>query len=166
MYYVYINPTTTTSSSLAIYLGTSHPDSTGALPGNPTWRALGRFYNNNAGDIDQYSITHWTDRNAWEYVVTEWEDHTPTGEHTTNTTYDGSWRRVGDSIEVLEYVTYTGTSNTAVGNPTHDIPLGLRASVLIPLTGFVLPGGPSSFEDFSAGFGATIVRVPHRFPCL
>jgi len=46
--------------------------------------------------------------------VTDWVDYTPTGTWNTNVTYNGKWRRVGDSMEIRARVLCSGAPN-AVG---------------------------------------------------
>lgn len=52
-----------------------------------------------------------------EYVfgtpITDWQTYTPTGSWTTNTTYSGRWRRVGDTLEAQINVGLAGAPNTA-----------------------------------------------------
>lgn len=51
-------------------------------------------------------------------VVGEWQSYTPTGGMTTNTTYTGKWRRVGDSIQVRIKVAFSGAPNATPLRPT------------------------------------------------
>ena len=44
-------------------------------------------------------------------VVGQWVSFTPTGSFTTNTTYKGKYRQVGDSIEVYTELNFTGAPN-------------------------------------------------------
>lgn len=46
-------------------------------------------------------------------TITEWVSFTPTGGWSTNTTYAGFWRRVGDTIEVQTKVTVSGAPTSA-----------------------------------------------------
>lgn len=46
-------------------------------------------------------------------AVTDWVSYTPTGSWTTNTTYTGRWRRVGDSMEIKALVSLSGAPNAA-----------------------------------------------------
>ena len=46
-------------------------------------------------------------------AVTDWVSFTPTGSWTTNTTYTGQWRRVGDSMEVRTHLALAGAPTTA-----------------------------------------------------
>ena len=41
-------------------------------------------------------------------IITEWQEFTPTGTWTTNTTYTGRWRRVGDSAEYFIQANLSG----------------------------------------------------------
>lgn len=52
----------------------------------------------------------------------DWVSFTPTGGWTTNTTYTGKWRRVGDSMEVQVFVSLSGAPNAA--NLTINLPSG------------------------------------------
>lgn len=54
--------------------------------------------------------------------ITDWVSYTPTGSWTTNTTYSGRWRRVGDQLEVRGAVNLTGAPNAA--NLTINLPTG------------------------------------------
>jgi hypothetical protein len=55
--------------------------------------------------------------------VTDWVSFTPTGSWTTNTTYTGRWRRVGDDLEAQYYVTLAGAPTAAA--LTLNLPSGL-----------------------------------------
>ena len=57
-------------------------------------------------------------------ILTEWQDFTPTGTWTTNTTYTGHYRRVGDMLEVEFFLTLAGAPNAS--NLQIDIPFGLE----------------------------------------
>ena len=48
-------------------------------------------------------------------IVTGWQDYTPTGSWTTNTTYYGKYRRVGDSMEVKITVLQSGAASGSLG---------------------------------------------------
>lgn len=54
--------------------------------------------------------------------ATDWTAFTPTGLWTTNSTYTGFWRRVGDSMEVQTLVTLSGAPNAA--NYFPNLPAG------------------------------------------
>jgi hypothetical protein len=55
--------------------------------------------------------------------ITDWEPFTPTGGWTTNTTYTGRWRRVGDTAEIEALITLSGAPNNAA--PSISLPSGL-----------------------------------------
>jgi hypothetical protein len=46
-------------------------------------------------------------------IITEWQSFVPTGAWTTNTTYTGQWRRVGDSMEIQYTASTSGAPNAA-----------------------------------------------------
>lgn len=43
--------------------------------------------------------------------ITDWVSYTPTGSWTTNTTYTGKWRRVGDTVDVQAHLALAGAPN-------------------------------------------------------
>lgn len=47
--------------------------------------------------------------------VSDWTAFTPTGSFTTNTTYTGQYRRVGDTVEVHAFLAFSGTPNNPSG---------------------------------------------------
>lgn len=49
---------------------------------------------------------------AFGSATTDWKSYTPTGSWTTNTTYSGQYRRVGDNLEVLVQVDTSGAPNS------------------------------------------------------
>lgn len=49
-------------------------------------------------------------------AVSEWQTYTPTGAWSTNTTYTGRWRRVGDSMEINIKVALAGAPTSATFN--------------------------------------------------
>lgn len=54
--------------------------------------------------------------------VTDWVSYTPTGSWTSNTTYSGKWRRVGDTMEGQIVVSLSGTPNAT--SLTVNLPSG------------------------------------------
>lgn len=56
------------------------------------------------------------------YNIWTWRSFTPTGLWTTNTTYTGRWRRVGDSMEFAVRMAFAGTPD--VGDLSVNIPSG------------------------------------------
>lgn len=55
--------------------------------------------------------------------VSDWISYTPTGSHTTNATYTGLYRRVGDTLELKARVSYSGAT-TAATELTFNLPTG------------------------------------------
>lgn len=76
--------------------------------------------------------------------ITDWQSFTPTGSWSTNTTYTGKWRRVGDSMELDALATCSGAPTaTAV---TFSLPSGYTIDTS-KLT------GPSTFtSNLGIGF--------------
>jgi hypothetical protein len=72
--------------------------------------------------------------------VTDWQSFTPTGSMSTNTTYTGRYRRVGDSIQVNANVAWSGAPNAV--NLTVSIPSGLTIDTtkMVPGTGVATSG--------------------------
>lgn len=62
---------------------------------------------------------------AFGPMITDWVDFTPTGSWTTNTTYEGKYRRIGDSAEIKYRVALSGAPNASV--LFVDMPPGLSA---------------------------------------
>lgn len=54
--------------------------------------------------------------------VTDWVTYTPTGASSSNTTYTGRWRRVGDSMEVSANLAFSGAPTA--GDQTVSVPSG------------------------------------------
>lgn len=66
-------------------------------------------------------------------AMTDWVSYTPTGTWTTNATYTGSWRRVGDSMQLAAKVALTGAPT---GTFTVNLPTGytIDASKVLGVT--------------------------------
>lgn len=56
--------------------------------------------------------------------ITDWISYTPTGSLTTNATYTGKYRRIGDSAEIEARISFSGT-NTDNATGTFSLPSGL-----------------------------------------
>jgi hypothetical protein len=56
-------------------------------------------------------------------VVSDWMSYTPTGSLSTNATYTGKWRRVGDSMSVSARIAFSGATDAATAF-TINIPSG------------------------------------------
>lgn len=73
------------------------------------------------------SIEVISDGSNWHilkrYIDETWYSFTPTGSWSSNVTYTGYWKRLGDSIEVRSVITCSGAPTSA--NLTINIPSGL-----------------------------------------
>lgn len=76
--------------------------------------------------------------------VTDWESFTPTGSWTTNTTYAGKKRRIGDSLECWVKVLVSGAPTSAT--LTINLPSGLSIDTS------KAPGTPSAAGDGNFGW--------------
>ena len=79
--------------------------------------------NASAYDIYFDELRHGPAAKIQAPVVTEWQAYTPTGAWTTNTTYTGKYRRVGDTLEGMVKLTLSGAPTSAT--LTVEIPSGL-----------------------------------------
>jgi len=48
-------------------------------------------------------------------IFTSWVSYTPTGAYSTNVTYSGKWRRVGDTMEIRVMLEFTGVASGTMG---------------------------------------------------
>lgn len=71
-------------------------------------------------DIDRVSVG--PQDKVYGTAVTDWKSFTPTGSWSTNTTYTGFWRRVGDQMEVKYLLSLAGAPTSA--NLTVNLPSG------------------------------------------
>jgi len=74
-------------------------------------------------------------------AITDWQSFTPTGSWTTNTSYTGKWRRVGDEAEIAILVTCSGAP-TAIGLSV-NLPSGLSID-----TSKIMSANPDSDARF------------------
>lgn len=75
--------------------------------------------------------------------VTDWQTFTPTGTWTTNTTYLGSWRRVGDSLQMQYVITLSGTPNATT------------LSINLPV-GFTIDSNKINLNQFKNTYGYSL----------
>jgi len=89
-------------------------------------------------------------------VVGEWVAFTPTGAWSTNTTYTGFYRRIGDSAEIQYKLALSGAPTSA--NLTVNLPTGLTidSSKMADTTGGVNPVGQVVIYDASAAASANV----------
>ncbi len=59
--------------------------------------------------------------NSQDEIFTDWVSYTPTGDYSSNCTYSGKWRRVGDTMEVQAYLEFSGSPGGSFGV---DLPSG------------------------------------------
>jgi len=78
-------------------------------------------------NTEDESVTIHTDGTSWyvidRFVPSDWTSYTPTGSWTTNSTYTGYWKRIGDSVCLDLKVALAGAPNAA--NLSFNIPSGL-----------------------------------------
>ena len=84
-------------------------------------------------------------------VVTDWASFTPTGSWTANTTYTGSWRRIGDSAHIHVKIALSGAPTAA--NLTVNLPSGMTIDTSKLNTGANMSLALASGETLSAGAG-------------
>lgn len=63
-------------------------------------------------------------------IITDWESFTPVGIHSTNTTYTGTKRRVGQNLEMIIKVAYSGAPNDALQFITIPDSLNIDTSIM------------------------------------
>ena len=78
-----------------------------------------------------------------------WVSFTPTGSWTTNTTYTGSWRRVGNFIEIRNTLILSGAPNAVI--LTVNIPSGLTIDTADYPSGKPGPSGQTYTIDAGVG---------------
>jgi len=95
-------------------------------------------------------------------AISDWVSFTPTGSWTTNTTYAGRWRRLGDLAEVQYSLALAGAPNTA--DLTLNLPSGFSidtsklATTNYPSVGYgeILDSGLRGYEAMPTLNGTTI----------
>lgn len=85
--------------------------------------------------------------------VTDWQAYTPTGNMTTNATYSGFYRRVGDSVEVQAKIAFAGATDSTT--MSISLPTGLVIDTAKVFSGQSQALGTANLGDNSAGFGYT-----------
>ncbi len=90
--------------------------------------------------------------------ITDWTTFTPTGSWTTNTTYNGKWRRVGDSMEIQAQLTLSGAPNAT--SLTINMPSGYTIDTNKLPTNLGYDSGLGWAEGISATAGAAYALFP------
>ena len=80
-------------------------------------------------------------------IVTDWESWTPTGSWTTNVTYTGKMRRVGDSLEAQVKVLLSGAPNST------ELTINLPNALTIDSDKVLAAVNPGEHAIFGDGFG-------------
>jgi len=94
-----------------------------------SWRyfLIGQFSTDGSGELQTAWDMRPEDAVSWANLnlvnMSDWASYTPTGSWTTNTTYTGKWRRVGDTMHVYVRADLTGAPLPSI-NLTIDIPSG------------------------------------------
>lgn len=83
---------------------------------------------------------------AYGPLITNWEAFTPTGAWSTNTTYTGMKRRVGDTLEVITKIVLSGAPTSAALTFTIPDSLTIDTTKLVAGTG-VFPVGQLGILD-------------------
>lgn len=107
------------SANTVLYTGQFYPTST-----SDDYRLIFHISSTTsaAWDLDVIDTKVSPDQLAPGVISTEWTNFTPTGLLSTNTTYIGKWRRVGDSMEVHIRAIFSGAANAVAA--TVDLPSG------------------------------------------
>ena len=104
-------------------------------------------------------------------LISEWQSYTPTGSWTSNTTYTGKWRRLGDTAEVQVRLALSGAPTAA--SLTVNLPSGLvidTSKLAGGTTQVELPNSDGSMRDdasyngFSKAFYDSTTSVGIRSP--
>ena len=87
-------------------------------------------------------------------VETDWTSFTPTGAWSTNTTYTGQWRRVGDTMFIQYRLTLSGAPTSA--NLTVNLPSGYSIDTTklagSTATGVLVPVGTAQIIAAASGY--------------
>lgn len=126
---------------------------------------------------EQYTVQ--SDGSNWQVISHTypqgWTSFTPTGSWSTNCTFTGKWRRVGDSMQVLSHIAIATGAPTAA-NLTINLPTGVTintGSLTDTTANGVLPHSTGSSVSGSGTYGlpliityssttAVLVRTPQQ----
>jgi hypothetical protein len=160
-YYLYA----TSASSLTLKISTTAPGEDGY---NGTDRALARFYNDAASNIDQYSIDNWR-VNSFVPSNSYLGALTTTGSWVSNATYSGKYYRVGSKLKGSILVSCTGaptataltlTLPSSLSIDTAKLSIGADTLSYIPSWGEARDAGINSFGIYAEYAGtATSISV-------
>ena len=98
--------------------------------------------------------------------ISDWTSFTPTGSWSTNTTYTGFWRRVGDSMEVQVKVALSGAPTTAtlsINLPSgHSIDTSKFANTATGCVGYGRIFDSGSYNGIAAAYYGSTTSVEVR----
>lgn len=112
--------------------------------------------------FDNINVT--TSQYVYGTPISDWTSYTPTGTWTVNTTYQGRWRRVGDTMELEAVATCSGAPNaTAFGvnlpaGYTTDTTKTLASTANVSGFASLLDGGTIYLGQSSVSGSQIIVR--------
>jgi hypothetical protein len=103
---------------------------------------------NAAGTFDFDSVTVGPQIQLYGSPITDWVSFTPTGSWTSNVGYSGRWRRVGDTMEVVGEIAFSGDSDAST--LTLNLPSGYSIDTTkLTSTGSERPLGQIEYRDAS-----------------
>jgi len=80
--------------------------------------------------------------------ITDWVSYTPTGNLSTNVTYYGKWRKVGDSMQIEGMISFSGANTQGVANITLPNSANLDATKFSPVaTGRAVFGSARIYDS-------------------
>lgn len=159
----------------------------GSLVAAPEVSTYSGVFYTTSGSNDYRLIAHITSTNAsaWDLdvidlsvspqtaqpgaIVTQWQSFTPTGSWSTNTTYAGFWRRVGQNLQAEYKITTAGAPTSAsldINIPfaltidTTALAVTAAGSVIQGSTATIVDSGTANFTGYTSYIGSsTSLRV-------
>lgn len=114
--------------------------------------------------VDWDTFTLRKDELATGMVIENWTPFTPTGTLTTNVTYTGLKRRIGDSLHIMAKATFSGATDAT--NLAFDLPAGLTEDTS-KLSLYAVLGSATYYDVSSAnGSGRKMGEVVYATPTL
>lgn len=143
--YIYIASGSTGSTLTGLIL-TGAPNADGYdASGN---KCVGRIYNNASAAFDQYSIDQWVvDKFVPDNVG--WTSYTPTGSWTSNVTYAGKFRRIGENMDIEVEIATSGAPTSAALTFLIPIDYTINTSKMVD-SSFATPLGNAMMNDLVA----------------
>lgn len=110
------------------------------------------------GVSGQYLKSNGAAAPTWDTGITDWVSWTPTGSWSTNSTYTGMWRRVGDTLEAQVLISLAGAPNsTTLTVSLSALGLTIDTAKLLSTTNFYINLGEGTALDAgSALFPLTV----------